>query len=178
MTSDHAADSGPTRAGRAHLGAALALAAIALSGTPTTVRADAIGPWTSLHAGISDAPETPNTDFALLRHTRPRSGLPLGLDFLALNLGSIGRHRTAPAGSDQRVHFASMQLGYAFGRVTVASGLAAVSHVTDYLSSGYQFHSHLGVRFGRWELGLGHLSNARTREPNKGESYLSLGFSF
>jgi hypothetical protein len=178
MTSAHPAGSLRIRARPAYLGATLAIAAIALCSVPTTARADAMRPWTSLHAGISDAPDTPNTDFALLRHTRPHSGLPLGLDFLALNLGSIGRHGMAPAGSDQRVHFASMQLGYTFGRVTLASGLAAVSHLTDYLSSGYQFHSHLGIRLGRWELGLGHLSNARTREPNKGESYLSLGFSF
>lgn len=135
-------------------------------------------PWTSLQAGISDAPDVRNTDFVLLNHSRPATGLPLGLDFYALNVGSIGRHDAAPPGSDERVHFASLQLGYDFGRVTLASGLAAVSHVTEYLSSGYQFHSHLGIRFGRIEVGLGHLSNARTRQPNKGESYLSVGFSF
>lgn len=135
-------------------------------------------PWSSLQVGISDAPDTRNTDFVLLNHTRPVQGLPLGLDFYALNLGSVGRHDAAPRGSDERVHFASFQLGYDFGRVTLASGLAAVSHVTDYLSSGYQFHSHLGIRFGRIDVGLGHLSNARTRQPNKGESYLSVGFSF
>ncbi len=141
-------------------------------------RPPASSPWTSLQAGISDAPDIRNTDFVLLSHSRPARALPLGLDFYALNLGSIGRHDRAPAGSDQRVHFVSMQLGYDFGRFTLASGLAAVSHVTEYLSSGYQFHSHLGIRLGRIELGLGHLSNARTREPNKGESYLSMGLRF
>lgn len=178
MTSNHAAVAGPTRPKPVYRAWAAGCLAVALALAPMAAPAASPKPWTSLHAGISDAPETPNTDFVLLRHTRPRDGLPLGLDFLALNLGSIGRHSTAPAGSDQRVHFASVQLGYDFGRVTLASGLAAVSHVTEYLSSGYQFHSHLGIRLGRWELGLGHLSNARTRQPNKGESYLSLGLSF
>lgn len=159
----------------------LLLAAFALGGTlATTAQAasPAQEPWTSLQGGISDAPDTRNTDFVLLQHGRPHEGLPLGLDFHAFNFGSIGRHQGAPPGSDERVHFASMQLGYDFGRVTLASGLALVSHVTDYLSSGYQFHSHLGIRLGRIELGLGHLSNARTRQPNKGESYLSVGFRF
>lgn len=157
--------------------ASLALGGLFVSGT-SHARPPATDPWTSVHAGISDAPDARNTDFVLLSHSRPTQGLPLGLDFYALNLGSIGRHAKAPPGSDERVHFASMQLGYDFGRFTLATGLAAVSHVTDYLSSGYQFHSHLGIRLGRLELGLGHLSNARTRQPNKGESYISLGFRF
>ena len=156
----------------AALATACALASTAQAASPAREA------WASLQGGISDAPDTRNTDFVLLQHGRPRDGLPLGLDFYAFNLGSIGRHRNAPPGSDERVHFASMQLGYDFGRVTLASGLALVSHVTDYLSSGYQFHSHLGIRLGRIELGLGHLSNARTRQPNKGESYLSVGFRF
>lgn len=154
--------------------------ALALSFKPASAAAAQpdSAPWTSVQAGISDAPDTPNTDFILLTHARPHERLPLGLDFYALNAGSIGRHDFAPSGSDQRVHFASLQLGYRFGRFTLASGLAAVSHVTDYLSSGYQFHSHLGIRFGTLIVGLGHLSNARTRQPNKGESYLSMGFRF
>jgi hypothetical protein len=156
----------------AALAMACALASTAQAASPARES------WTSLQGGISDATDTRNTDFVLLQHGRPREGLPLGLDFYAFNLGSIGRHQQAPPGSDERVHFASMQLGYDFGRVTLASGLALVSHVTDYLSSGYQFHSHLGIRLGRIELGLGHLSNARTRQPNKGESYLSVGFRF
>lgn len=158
-------------------GSALLLAA-ALSASAHAAEPPRTTPWNTVQAGISDAPDARNTDFVLLSHARPRTGLPLGLDFLAVNLGSIGRHRNAPAGSDERVHFASVQFGYDFGRFTLASGLAAVSHVTEYLSSGYQFHSHLGIRLGRLELGLGHLSNARTRQPNKGESYLSLGFRF
>lgn len=157
----------------------LAVALILAFGLAPALAAEpARSPWTSLQAGISDAPDTPNTDFVLLTHARPRRQLPFGLDFIALNAGSIGRHDTAPAGSDQRVHFASLQLGYDFGSVTLASGLAAVSHVTDYLSSGYQFHSHLDIRIGRLVVGLGHLSNARTRQPNKGESYLSVGLRF
>ena len=170
----HAQSLSPAQGTAAALGLCLALALV----TPAVAAEPARAPWTNLQAGISDAPDTPNTDFVLLTHARPQPRLPLGLDFYALNAGSIGRHDTAPAGSDQRVHFASLQLGYDFGRVTLASGLAAVSHVTDYLSSGYQFHSHLGIRFGRLVVGLGHLSNARTRQPNKGESYLSVGFQF
>lgn len=178
MTANNTARSGHSRRKSTHRALSTACALLALTCMPAMALTGPVQPRTSLHAGISDAPDTPNTDFILLRHVRPRDGLPLGLDFLALNLGSIGRHATAPAGSDQRVHFASLQFGYDFGRVTLASGIAAVSHVTEYLSSGYQFHSHLGIRIGRWELGFGHLSNAHTRQPNKGESYVSLGLSF
>lgn len=156
-----------------------ALLAAVLALSPLPAQAELSEPETTLQLGISDVPKTPNTPFALLTHRRPQTGLPLGLDFVAASLGSIAGRSTSEPGSRERVNFVSLQLGYQLGRFSLASGLAAVSHTTVSLSSGYQFHSHLGIRLWRAaELGLGHLSNAGLRSPNRGESYIAIGFRF
>jgi hypothetical protein len=135
-------------------------------------------PRLAMHAGSSDSPATGATGFLMLGIASEVQGLPLGLDYIALNVGNL-RGRSE---SGQRLHghivFVSGQFGYRLGRWSLASGLAAVSETTEALSSGFQFHSQLLYRIGHWELGLGHLSNAGLRRPNRGETFLSLGRAF
>jgi hypothetical protein len=109
-------------------------------------------------------------------HNRPLPDLPHGLDLLRVNVGAIGQHRDeAELG---RVEFVSLQLGSDRGRYTLAAGIAAVSRTTPALSSAGQFHTQLTVRVGGAELGLGHLSNAGLKKPNKGETFFTLGWLF
>jgi hypothetical protein len=134
------------------------------------------GPTWAIHGGASLSPGTRNTDFLMVSHNRPLPDLPHGLDLLRVNVGAIGQHRDeAELG---RVEFVSLQLGSDRGRYTLAAGIAAVSRTTPALSSAGQFHTQLTVRVGGAELGLGHLSNAGLKKPNKGETFFTLGWLF
>ena len=49
---------------------------------------------------------------------------------------------------------------------------------TDELSGHIQFSTALGVTGTKWELSLRHLSNARLKQPNNGETMVLVGYRF
>lgn len=133
-------------------------------------------PTWALHGGASLSPGSSSADFVMLSYNRPVQNLPHGIDLLRFNVGAVGvHHNDVDFG---RVEFGSIQIGSDRGRYTLAGGLAAVSRTTPALSSALQFHTQLTVRLGRVELGLGHLSNAGLKSPNRGETFFTLGWLF
>jgi hypothetical protein len=133
-------------------------------------------PTWALHGGASVSPGSSSADFVMLSYNQPVRDLPHGIDLLRFNLGAVGvHHNDVDFG---RVEFGSIQIGSDRGRYTLAGGLAAVSRTTPALSSALQFHTQLTVRLGRAELGLGHLSNAGLKKPNRGETFFTLGWLF
>lgn len=133
-------------------------------------------PAWAFHGGASISPGSSSADFVMLSYNRPLQGLPHGLDLLRFNVGAVGVHRDDV--DFGRVEFGSLQVGSDRGRYTLAAGIALVSRTTPALSSAGQFHTQLTVRLGQVELGLGHLSNAGLKKPNRGETFFTLGWLF
>jgi len=65
-----------------------------------------------------------------------------------------------------------------FGRWFTGGGIVAVDNTSEALSSWYQFATTGGVHIGRATLTLRHLSNSGFRGRNRGETFLTLGFSW
>lgn len=156
------------------------LAVLVMALVPGAARAQSPGGsvWNSIHLGQSDSPDVGRVDFAMFSRGQAVSGLPLKLDLFTVNLGTIGSRRVEGEPYHGRIYFVSAQIGYRLGRFTLAGGVAGVSETTDALSSSFQFHTQLCYRFRRLELGLGHLSNAGIRQPNRGETFLTAGLRF
>ena len=56
--------------------------------------------------------------------------------------------------------------------------VAGTNHTTQALSTHYQFVSTLGVQLDHLSLGIRHISNGSTHEPNRGETMAVVGLGF
>lgn len=79
---------------------------------------------------------------------------------------------------DRSTRFVGLGVRRHAGRWFAGAGIALVDNMTDALSSRLQFVTSGGVVVGPATITLRHLSNAGLRGPNRGETYLAVGYTW
>ncbi|WP_300621691.1 acyloxyacyl hydrolase [Dokdonella sp.] len=108
-----------------------------------------------------------------LRATGPLAWAP---DFA---LGVVAARSTRRASLDRDVVLAALGARvYVWHTLFVSGQVALLAGRTDALSSAGEFVTSVGWQGGRWTAMVRHISNARLREPNHGETMLLVGVAF
>lgn len=94
-------------------------------------------------------------------------------------LGVVAARSTRRASLDRDVVLAAFGArAYVWRHLFVSGQVALLAGRTDALSSAGEFVTGIGWQDGRWTAMVRHISNARLREPNHGETMLLVGLAF